>query len=65
MHTDTTAEPLSRNGAAAAQRLAERFDLLDQMAVAAGWQVERVVTDQSLLSAVTRLHSLLSQGQVA
>ena len=25
MHTDTTAEPLSRNGAAAAQRLAERL----------------------------------------
>jgi uncharacterized protein (DUF58 family) len=47
------------------QRLADRYDLLDQMAVAAGWQVERVVTDQSLLSAVTRLHSLLSQGQVA
>ena len=47
------------------QRLAERFDLLDRMAAAAGWRVERVVTDQSLLGSVTRLHSLLSQGQVA
>ncbi len=45
------------------QRLADRFDQLDQMAAAAGWRVERVVTDQSMLTAVTRLHHLLSQGQ--
>ena len=47
------------------QRLAERCDLLDKMAAAAGWRVERVVTDQSMLDAVTRLYRLLSHGQVA
>lgn len=47
------------------QRLAERFDLLDQMAAAAGWRVERVVSDQSMFNAVTRLYGLLSHDQVA